>query len=287
MSMDIRECSQRRIGRPPSILAWLPQRWEHFVGNKRAISVFKKLVKKLRAAKFADRGAIFAGASFLFSGLSRTGKTALVKHLVRCIVCDCFDEATLNPCDGTCRMCSHRPELAGLTGLFSQLTYGQSESQMIPVHLSMIDCTMIQTPNELRDHLWTLGAEHDGIRIFYFDEVHRLIKRQMDEMLLKTIEEKQALWFFSTAEPEGLEQMFKNRLLKLSTELPEPDELAVWLATRCYDWDIRWDKEAIIRVVDKSNCVPGTALHALALASLDDDNGLTVDLVENDWSVEA
>lgn len=43
---------------------------------------------------------------------------------------------------------------------------------------------------------------------------------------------------------------------------------------------------AILRVVEKSNRVVGTALHALALASIDPKEGLTLDLVENDWIVK-
>jgi hypothetical protein len=108
----------------------------------------------------------------------------------------------------------------------------------------------------------------------------------MDEMLLKAVEEKEAIWFFSTAKPEGLEDMFQNRLLKLVTELPSTDAMAKWLADRCEEWAIPWQAEAIIRVVEKSNRVVGTALHAIALASLDDEEGLTLDLVENDWIVK-
>lgn len=59
-----------------------------------------------------------------------------------------------------------------------------------------------------------------------------------------------------------------------------------WLADRCNEWDINWEPMAILRVVEKSNRVVGTALHALALASIDPKEGLTLDLVENDWIVK-
>jgi DNA polymerase III gamma/tau subunit len=224
----------------------------------------------------------FSRLCFLLFGPSRSGKTALVKFLVRCITCKKLDAATLDPCDGSCEACKQQPELFGLEGINS---YFLVDGREIPVHFAIVDCTMIHTPEQLREKLVTL-ANYQGLRIFFFDEVHRLIKRGMDEMLLKAVEEKNYLWLFSTAKPGGLEDMFQNRLLKLKTELPRPEALESWLADRCEEWGINWEPEAIVRLVEKSNLIVGTALHALALASLDPEEGLTLDLVENDWIVK-
>ena len=270
----------------PDILRWLPSRWEDFIGNYRLVRHFKKLLKKTR--RMVGGGGIIDlnQLCFLLTGDSRSGKTALVKFLVRCIVCRELDES-LNPCPGTCPACSQRPAQCGLSGLNSTLLAFDAEGkEVVPVHFAVIDCTLIQTPEQLRGHLVAMSDTYDGIRVFYFDEVHRLVRNGMDEMLLKAVEDKQALWFFSTAKPGGLEDMFRNRLLKLATEPPDANELASWLFDRCTDWGIPFEDEAIVRVVEKSNRVVGTALHALALASIDDDAGLTLDLVENDWVVK-
>lgn len=270
----------------PDILRWLPSRWEEFIGNYRLIRHFKKLVKKVR--RMAPGVVIDLNQlCFLLTGDSRSGKTAMVKFLVRCIVCRNFDEATLNPCPGTCPTCSQRPAECGLSGLNSTLlAYDANGSEVVPVHFAVIDCTLIHTPEQLRNHLVAMSDTYPGIRVFYFDEVHRLVRHGMDEMLLKAVEDKQAIWFFSTAKPKGLEDMFRNRLLKLATEAPVENEMASWLFDRCTQWGIPFEDEAIIRVVEKSNRIVGTALHALALASIDDDRGLTLDLVENDWVVK-
>jgi hypothetical protein len=79
--------------------------------------------------------------------------------------------------------------------------------------------------------------------------------------------------------------MLLNRAIKVPTELPSATEMETWLCDRCDEWGIEWQAEAIVRVVEKSNRVVGTALHALALASLDPEEGLTPELVENDWIV--
>jgi len=271
----------------PDILRWLPSRWEEFIGNYRLIRHFKNLLKKIRRmtrdGDVIDRNQL----CFLLTGESRSGKTALVKFLVRCIVCRELDESTLNPCPGTCPACAQKPAQCGLSGLNSTLIAHDADgTETVPIHFAVIDCTLIHTPEQLRNRLVEMSEDCNGIRIFYFDEVHRLIRHGMDEMLLKAVEDKQAVWFFSTAKPKDLEDMFKNRLLKLATELPTRDEMASWLFDRCIQWGIPFENEAIIRVVEKSNCIVGTALHALALASIDDQTGLTLDLVENDWVVK-
>jgi DNA polymerase III gamma/tau subunit len=266
----------------PDILRWQPSRWDLFLANHCIIKHFKRLLRKCR--RILDHGSKedFSRLSFLLFGLSRSGKTALVKFLIRCVTCKKLDGETLTPCDGSCDTCKHQPELFGLEGIES---YFQVEDRQVPVHFALVDCTMIHTPEQLREKLVALASYH-GLRIYYFDEVHRLIKRGMDEMLLKAVEERNYLWLFSTAKPGGLEDMFQNRLLKLKTQLPSHEALATWLADRCDEWGITWEPEAIDRVVEKSNLIVGTALHALALASLDPDEGLTIDLVENDWVVK-
>lgn len=275
----------KRVVRP-DILRWIPPRWDVFLGNYQIVRRFKKLVAKVRGLVQGSEVVDHNKLCFLLTGESRSGKTAMVKFLVRCITCKELDERTLNPCVGNCSTCRQRPELFGLDGIYAEVAAcGPNGREQLPLHFTAVDCTIISTPDQLRERLIGIGSVFNGIRVFYFDEVHRLIHRGMDELLLKAIEEKDALWFFSTAKPDGLEDMFQNRLLKLRTELPSAKEMAQWLADRCEEWAIRWEPEAIVRVVEKSNRVVGTALHALALASLDDDEGLTLDLVNNEWTV--
>jgi hypothetical protein len=266
----------------PDILRWQPERWELFLGNTAIIKYFRQLVRNCR--RILDQGSDedFKRLCFLLFGASRSGKTALVKFLVRCITCKELDPNTLKPCGGSCEACRQRPELFGLEGIDS---FCLVDGKHIPVHFAIVDCTMIHTPEQLREKLITL-ASYDGLRIYYFDEVHRLVTRGMDEMLLKAVEEKNYLWLFSTAKPGGLEDMFQNRLIKLKTECPSAADLESWLVDRCEDWGINWEPEAIVRVVEKSNAIVGTALHALAIASLNPEEGVTLDLVENDWIVK-
>jgi|GEM_PF-1610754 len=265
----------------PDILRWIPPTWDHFLGNRRLKRFLKRLLLAIR--KQIEEGQVreLNKPPFLLTGLSRSGKTAMVSFFVRCLACQLLDMETLNPCDGRCEACKQRPEVNGENGVFAYL---RESDRSVHVHLQVIDALMIEGPSELREKVREL-REFDGIRVVYVDEVHRLVRREMDEILLKAIEQKGFIWIFSTARPEGLEDMFLNRLIKVSTELPEAGDMEEWLADRCDEWGIKWEADAILRVVEKSNRVVGTALHALALAAIEPKTGLTLELVEEDWQM--
>jgi len=193
---------------------------------------------------------------------------ALVKFLIRCLACDQLDLKSLNPCDGECYTCSQKPERFRVEGLDQFL--GPDESGV----------ELMRAIQPVRD----LDYRRDLV-VVYLDEVHRLVSRHMDEILLKVIEDEPAIWILSTAKPGDLEDMLLNRLLKLETELPAAPEMEEWLCDRCEEWGIKCTPEAIVRVVERSNRVVGTALHALALAATDPEEGLTLDLVEHDWQL--
>lgn len=272
----------------PDILRWPPPRWEVFLGNTKLKRRYKQLLRKLRRQSIGNTRVDANRLCFLLMGESRTGKTAMTKFLVRCLACDELDDDSLNPCNGTCWSCKQRPEQYELGGLFYwDAARPQPRHDGPDAHFKPIDCTKIYTPSELKREIESLNdyLGTGDLVVVYLDEVHRLVNRGMDEILLKSVEEMPFVWMLSTAKPGGLEDMLLNRMIKLTTELPDAAEMEDWLCDRCDEWRIRWEPEAIVRVVEKSNRVVGTALHALALASLDDDEGLTLDLVENDWVV--
>ena len=279
--MTVRHC--------PDILRWLPPTWDLFLGNYRLKTVLRRLLTATRRQIELGDTAVSNRPCLLVLGPSRTGKTALVKFFCRCLVCESLDPVTLNPCDGSCWACKQKPELYGHSGIFLSLreaSLGRKAS--LPVHFVPIDCTRIYTPAELREILDDLrdGIAYNGIRVIYLDEVHRLVHRSMDEILLKAVEEQPYLWLLSSAKPGPLEDMLKNRLLKIGTQLPSEEEMESWLCDRCDEWGINWEPEAVVRIVEKSNRIVGTALHALALAAIAPNEGLTLDLVETEWTVQ-
>lgn len=259
-------------------------RWDQILGNRKLKRTLQGLVRRIRSEMRQTGTVSDAGRlCLLLTGPSRSGKTATVNLCLRSLTCQKLDEETLDPCDGTCPTCRQRPEIFGLEGLYALAEAQDSRTQ---VNVSVVDCTKIDSPSQLRERLTEIGYLRDGLQVCCFDEVHRLVSRGMDEMLLKEVEEKNFLWIFSTAKPEQLEDMFLNRLIKLETEPPTPAEMEKWLCDRCDEWGINWEPQAIVRLVEKSNRIVGTALHALALASLHPEEGLTLDRVENDWKAK-
>lgn len=284
MSNDVSPAVPAHVNRP-DILRWQPLTWEDIIGNRRPKRYFQKMLRSIRRHIREGRVHGLNQLSFLLTGASRSGKTSMITFFLRCVSCLRLDEETLNPCDGRCENCrSEGYRLDGNYGIFIRST--MTCQQRVQAHIQLIDATMIEGPSDLRERVRELSDFKGEIRIVYVDETHRLARREMDEILLKAVEQKSYIWIFSTAKPEGLEDMFLNRLIKQTTEPPEDAELEQWIANLCNEWGIRWEPEAILRVVEKSNRIVGTALHAVALAALDPEEGLTLDLVENDWSVQ-
>lgn len=276
--------------RCPDIQRWVPDRWDQFIGNYRAKRLLRKLVKRIRQQVALGNEEPLTKLCILLTGSSRSGKTALVKFFIRCILCEALDMETLDPCRRQCTACAQDSGLYGDAGIFRNLRSAEPGHEWeLGLHVVPLDCSRFTHPSELITTLRDLndGITYGGLRIVHMDEVHRLVNRSMDDILLKTVEDTPNLWILSTAKPGPLEDMLLSRAIKLSTEPPtEANEMECWLCDRCDEWGIRWEPEAIVRVVEKSNRVVGTALHALALASLDPAEGLTVDLVEDDWVVE-
>jgi len=276
--------------RCPDVQRWVPDRWDLFIGNYRAKKLLRKLVKRIRQQIALGNGKTLSKLCILLIGASRSGKSALVKFFIRCVLCELLNMETLDPCRMRCSACTENSGLYGDAGIFRNLRSAEPGHEWdINLHVVPLDCSRFLSPSELINKLRDLndGITYGGLRIVHMDEVHRLVNRSMDDILLKTIEDTPNLWILSTAKPGPLEDMLLNRAIKLSTESPiEENEMESWLCDRCDEWGIEWQPEAIVRLVEKSNRVVGTALHALALASLDPAEGLTLDLVEDDWVVQ-
>jgi hypothetical protein len=203
---------------------------------------------------------------------------------MRTIVCKVLDLETLTPCDGTCQGCRQITGVEATQGDSGLFVYSHTPPTQTSIHFYLVDCTKILSPSDLVKKLDQFKLWPDDYVIVYFDEVHRLVKRGMDEILLKEVEERRALWFFSTAKPGELEDMFLHRLIKLDTHLPTVEEMENLLVCLCEEAKIRWEPEAIVRLIEKSNRIVGIALQALSMASVYPEEGLTLDLVENDWT---
>jgi len=250
---------------PSNILGYLPTRWEDCIGNSKIKYTFQGLLKQIRL-----QGKRKAGRFFIH-GASRCGKTALTKLFAQSLLCEQLGKQTLNPC-GVCNPCRTDAATLGERGLEVHLRNGKA-------HYLPLDATKITSTKELIELLTELRS-YDGTRLVTIDEVHRLQHRDMDEQLLKPLEERDFLWIVMSAYPDKLEPMFMKRFVKLGTQSPTESELAIYLQDRCEEAGINHEPAALLRLVDLSECVPGVALQAIDFASLDPETGLTLQLVE-------
>jgi len=91
----------------------------------------------------------------------------------------------------------------------------------------------------------------------------------MEHLLLKPLEELDALWIASSAHPEELDGMFLRRFsAKLATTLPTQVELADFLAVRREEWEIGLDShETLALLARRSRLVAARAISVLATAA--------------------
>jgi DNA polymerase-3 subunit gamma/tau len=248
------------------IKRWIPLRWQDFAGNPILVEHFQDI---LRVSLDGD----FHGLNTLVTGPSRSGKTATIKFFARCLYCDRLDRETLTPCHFECDNCRTDVSRFGLQGM-------EVHSQDRNIHYLPIDCTGM-TEEELRGKLTDL-RDYAGFRIVFLDEAHRLVRRNMDEQLLKPAEERaNTMWIVTSADTGGLEKPLKKRFVRLQTQPLPIEDFSLWLTDRCNDFGIEVDPSTIIRLADRSNQIPGDALQVLARAAIKRPKRLTIQLVES------
>ena len=268
-----------------SISNWTPATEEEVVGNRKLKLALVRFLTAILAAVFLGARK-FPLPPLLISGLSRTGKTSIVRQLVRWMTCELITELIGELCNRTCRVCADRVDLHGefyIPSFLRMRKYGRT----IQVHYKPIDCSRLNSRGEVEALLSDIREIQDrsdrGIVVVFLDEAHRLKNRQLDEMFLKPIEDFENVWWlFGTAGPEELDGMLRNRLTELRTESPDEKELYVWLIRRCQQFDIPYEIDGIMRICEKSNHVPGIALKALVLAEWS-PGGVTLAFAENEW----
>jgi hypothetical protein len=244
-----------------SIQQWLPTKWSDIIGNYRMVKVAKSIVRMRLSC--GDGGLPDeALVSLLCCGDSRSGKTATIKLLIRCLFCDDLDPITLNPC-GHCEGCK-KTLLAyqdvGLDGLDNRI---KRRFEYIPV-----DCTRIKSIAELEAGLFLDIAERTVPRIYFVDELHLLSERGIESVLLKGIEERKAIWILATAKPEKVDEMLRNRLIQLETEAPSKGELANWIVDRANECSLNLSQDEIFEFTQRFREGPGLVLHELQLKQI-------------------
>lgn len=165
----------QRLPNAKDIERWYATSFEEILGNREIVEYFSDAVR--------SGGTL---ANTLLTGDSRSGKTSAIKTLARTLLCLNLDAATIRPC-GSCASCTDDLARQGNKGIFAHF-HVDGIRRKEPVHFVPIDCTQI-TDAELRELLFEL-QDYDGKRIVYLDEIHRLQRRGLDELLLKPLEER-------------------------------------------------------------------------------------------------
>ncbi len=254
---------------PLEIERWVPQRFDQIVGCETAKEHFQELLLGSEI-----------GGNTLIIGPSGSGKTACVKTYVRSLMCANRDAVTASSC-GNCSSCcgfDQRYEEAGLFAEFQDRSWARGR---LPVHFFPLNCGEISKRGLKR--LFRKLESFQGHRVVFLDEVHRLRRDHLDEMLLVPLRELKAMFVGATAKPEELDEMFRNRFsTKLTTAKPQPAELAEFIRDRCREWGIQIESdETVIALVRRSHCIVSNVISALSRAAAKRPSLLTQERVES------
>lgn len=180
----------------------------------------------------------------------------------------------LNPC-GKCENCKTlSEERHAHTGCFAHLNESRYQ-------FKMIDCERTDREELLRLH--TEVNLDDPHTIIYLDEVAALGRRGLEPLLLKPLDESNAVWLASAVsvrwkKKNGEKKPNPNRLsfamqsrfgLRVGTSLPSEAELQDWIKNRCQEWSIKIIDEgtSIPRIMKRSRRRVGFVIQFLAAAA--------------------
>jgi len=216
------------------------------------------------------------GANTLITGKTGTGKTSSVKAYVRTLKCFNRSGDPPVPCE-RCESCKDFDVRYAECGFHARGHDGYPEDTINFVPLNCGDdirARVRQLTMDIRDC--------PGLFLVYLDEVHKVEKKDVEDLLLKPLEELEAVFIASSAKLEGLDPMFLRRFsLKAETSPPSEEQLAFFIKARCQDWSISIDRpESISALAERSDGNPNRSIRVLAHVAMTIDRQLTEGIVK-------
>jgi len=239
----------------PDIERWIPNAWEDVVGNAALKEHLQDQLHALRTGRSEK------GVNTYVKGPSRSGKTSTARFFARCLLCEKLDLETLNPC-GQCYACKEGLDRFGDSGVFANIRGRE-------VHFMPIDCMQVRGAEHLRDLIHQM-VDFDGVKVVLLDEMSRLVKRDLDEILLGPLQTLNYMWVGTSIETDRLDHAVYGRFpAKFTTALPSDEQLTKLLMRRCVEWKIPYDSPStLLQLSGVASRLPGVALHALAQVNI-------------------
>ncbi|MGI8981879.1 MAG: hypothetical protein ACR2FY_21825 [Pirellulaceae bacterium] len=276
---------KRKAGGTADIERWQPSRWDEIIGNQQLKEYLLDMIRCIRKEGHQS------GFNALITGPSRGGKTSTVRFAIKCLGCLNLDFETYNPCH-SCAHCVMKNHLYGNDGWENFIDYLDEAEVKTSIRYQYLplDCARLGQ-SDIDACIEKIRGCDDCVRVITLDEVHRLVQRNLDDQLLKPVEDYAANWIAMSAlmkkenesDQKKLEKMFQNRFsFRINTEKPTVPQMATWLAMRCEEFGLTCDfpRDTLHYLAERSNQLAGMALQVLNKAHKRRSKELTRQLVD-------
>lgn len=244
--------------------------WNEFVGVDRVVQHFKNALRIRRFEKSKDVNL----STFLF-GDPGTGKSALAKKFGQCFLCPNLDPVTLEACN-KCRACTELCK-EGNDSIATRIEGSD-------YYWSPLDCASMakMAPDAMINEITELQDAPGLFRTVHLEEVGCLGKRSDDLACLVPMDDKDFIWLATGMTLGGLSEAFLRRFShKIRMTVPEPSELALWLAAKCKALGIACeDYQVVLKLSQRAKRRVGRAMQVLDVARSMKEP-LTMELVDN------
>jgi DNA polymerase III subunit gamma/tau len=216
-----------------------PCRISEMVGNEEARRIIANLFRQKRIPQ-----------SFLFHGVSGTGKTTMARIIEMGL--NCAKGPTSEPCC-ECRYCQNIIERRGA---------------MAVVELNAVEKGKDELKKLLQDYAtYGNGAIFDGCQsnVLLIDECHGLTKDQA-QLFLKRVEDvsEDKYFIFCTTEINKVLPTLRDRcVINIEFEEVHPQDIMSLLRTICYHENLKPDEEILNMIVQKAKGGPRFAVREL------------------------
>lgn len=208
----------------PLNVKYRPKKFKDVLGQQDIITILKNIIKEKNFS-----------SPFMLTGIYGGGKTTLARIFAKAILCENIDSEQ-EPC-GVCSSCKSF----------------DNETNLCYIEIDAASNSGVDKIRKLKEdaHFKSLGVSK--YRVVVIDESHS-ISTQGNEALLKQLEDNTTdqIYIFCTTSPDKMLDTVRSRCFEFNISKSTPEDVFKKLEYICNSENIKYDKEALEVIIEKT-----------------------------------